>query len=189
MCEFDDDNNDNTFIDSDKAKDYQGEKTSEDLDAQNQEALDSMQEFEEDSETIEGNNEGLVKQQRDDQVYAEDTDLSDYKVMIDGKEFNQNNPLEGAKELIGHNEYDDAQWANSIKEAESYKEAVDNSQVYATGKNFGVFTPFAGKAMQNEFDRIHETSRIDADETEAMTKINHWSHDSYTEEYKPEDLN
>ena len=82
-------------------------------------------------------------------------------------------------------EYEDAQLANHLRESEAYNDAIHEAQINAAAKSLGTFTPFAGQAMKNEFDRLHQMEESDSDELERMAEYHHWSHDSYTEEYNP----
>ena len=86
---------------------------------------------------------------------------------------------------IGHSEYDDAQLAYQFSESEAYNEACHDAQINATAKSLGAATPFAGSAMKNEFDRLHQMEENDNEELERMAEYHHWSHDSYNEEYNP----
>lgn len=108
---------------------------------------------------------------------------SDYKVMIDGEEFDPNkNPLEGTKELIGHSELDDAYWANDVDSAEKIKEVADKMQA-------GDYNKFDFAGPMNDMNEIEYESNKNEYEINAFRKVNQWSMDSYTEEYNPEDFN
>lgn len=108
---------------------------------------------------------------------------SDYKVMIDGEEFDPNkNPLEGTKELIGHSELDDAYWANDVHSAEKIKEVADKMQA-------GDYNMFDFAGPMNDMNEIKYESNKNEYEINAFRKVNQWSMDSYTEDYNPEDFN
>lgn len=108
---------------------------------------------------------------------------SDYKVMIDGEEFDPNkNPLEGTKELIGHSDLDDAYWANDVHSAEKMKEVADKMQA-------GDYNMFDFAGPMNDMNEIKYESNKNEYEINAFRKVNQWSRDSYTEEYNPEDFN
>lgn len=203
MGKFDENPNDNVDY-----KDYLGDNPSEDLNTQIKEELESMDVIEEDSDSSlnDMGNDELLEQQGFDESYAEDTktitDINgdssndnddsnydidkDYHIFIDGKEVDlSKDPLEGTKMEIGHFEYEDAQLANHLRESEAYNDAIHEAQINAAAKSLGTFTPFAGQAMKNEFDRLHQMEESDSDELERMAEYHHWSHDSYTEEYNP----
>ena len=114
---------------------------------------------------------------------SKEADISDYKVMIDGEEFDPNkNPLEGTKELIGHSELDDAYWANDVHSAEKMKEVADKMQA-------GDYSEFDFAGPMNDMNEIQYESNKNEYEINAFRKVNQWSMDSYTEEYNPEDFN
>ena len=113
----------------------------------------------------------------------EELDISGYKVMIDGEEFDPNkNPLEGTKELIGHSELDDAYWTNDIHRAEKMKEVADKMQA-------GDYSEFDFAGPMNDMNEMKYESNKNEYEINAFRQVNQWSRESYTEEYNPEDFN
>lgn len=85
---------------------------------------------------------------------------------------------ENTVELVGHNEYEDAQLTIELDEAERRKEIADKMQSgdYADADLLGPI---------NDMDEIRYQKAIDEGETEAVRKAKKWSVCPYTEEYKP----
>ena len=121
-------------------------------------------------------------EEQHDAIGEEEPNISDYKVTIDGQEFDPNkDPLEGTKMEIAHSELEDAYWANDMQAAEQMKDVGEKMQTgdYA---DYNVFGPI------NDMDRMRNDHARNEAEIDAFRSANQWSKDSYTEEYKPEDF-
>ena len=107
----------------------------------------------------------------------EDPSLSDYNVTLDGHSLDlDKDPLEGTKMMIGHYEYDDAQFANDVKWGEDYKAATDG---FYSDNMSDINESMAGIKSANAEYKENQT------ETEKMADYMHWQRDSYMEEYNP----
>ena len=107
----------------------------------------------------------------------EDPSLSDYNVTLDGHSLDiDKDSLEGTKMMIGHYEYDDAQFANDVKWGEDYKAATDG--LYSDNMS-DINESMAGIKSANAEYKENQT------ETEKMADYMHWQRDSYMEEYNP----
>ena len=116
---------------------------------------------------------------------VEQADLSDYKVMVDGTEWNANaDPLEGTSELIGHSELDDAYLANDMHNADQVKNVMDKMQMGDYGEE-GIV---ALNGPIDDMEMMKNENAINEAEIEHSRNVSHWSRDSYTEEYNPEDF-
>ena len=102
-----------------------------------------------------------------------------YKVFVDGKEFDINkNPLEGTKEQIGHYEYEDAQLANDIQWAEDYKSATEGFQT-----SDGLLDAAKSHGDMSQINNDYKENKAN---TEKLTDYMRWSRNSYTEDYNPD---
>ena len=107
----------------------------------------------------------------------EDPSLSDYNVTLDGHSLDlDKDSLEGTKMMIGHYEYDDAQFANDVKWGEDYKAATDG--LYSDNMS-DINESMAGIKSANAEYKENQA------ETEKMADYMHWQRDSYIEEYNP----
>lgn len=104
----------------------------------------------------------------------QETSECDYTYTFDGNEYSPESPYtrENTTELIGHNEYEEAQLASDLEWAEQYNEKAESLR---TSDNII-------DAISSAEDWENSCRNID-DTLARMPDVMHWSRDSYTEEY------
>lgn len=180
MREFDETNDNDVSMESnapaettDCQEDNQGDELLEQQSVETDVDVESPQEQVDEVEEVE---------EQQDAIGEEEPNMSDYKVMVDGQEFDPNkDPLEGTKMEMKHSELEDAYWANDMVAAEKMKDVGEKMQTgdYA---DYNVFGPI------NDMDRMRNDHARNEAEIDAFRSVNQWSKVSYTEEYNPEDF-